>query len=425
MEKNTEYNKSEKWVFVLTMAYYVLTHISGLLPGGQLISLIPAIAIMLISVISSKGVIKLSGMGIVIYIVVFTAFCALSRLWAENPSLVIPKVNSMLICVLTTTIFAAFLGSQNKTVDIMLKAIMYGGCIVCLFLISRFGLSGIISLIRNTSRISNEYLNANTVGMCAAYALVIDFHYIQYRKFKASDILMLPAIVMLFASVSRKAFIIIIFGFLGVLVLKNTKSKNILKNIGRVLLIIILVISLVFLLSKLPVFASIKQRMMNLISLLQGNETRYTSNAWIRLAYNRLGMQVFSKHPILGIGIANSNLYAKAYYGNNAYFHNNYVELLACGGIVGFLIYYSIWFSILMTFMKFRKFRDSEFDICLVLLVLRIIMDYGAVSYYSKETYFFLMLFCFEAKRKRSIRKTSPFESGTNNLTGTLYNGGV
>ena len=151
--------------------------------------------------------------------------------------------------------------------------------------------------------------------------------------------------------------------------------------------------------------------MLNLISLLMGNETRSSSDAWIRLAYVRLGMQLFREHPILGIGIANANIYTSSYYGHNHYLHNNYVELLACGGIVGFLIYYSVWAWLLVTFIKCRKQRSREYDICLVLLLIHIAMDYGAVSYYSKETFVFLLLFWMEAKNLLQERNSGISET--------------
>ena len=99
----------------------------------------------------------------------------------------------------------------------------------------------------------------------------------------------------------------------------------------------------------------------------------------------------------MAIGIANANIYTLANYNNDHYLHNNYIELLACGGLTGFIIYYSVWLYVFVTFLKYRKYRDMVYDICLVLLIIHLVMDYGSVSYYSKETYFYLLIFWMEA----------------------------
>ena len=145
--------------------------------------------------------------------------------------------------------------------------------------------------------------------------------------------------------------------------------------------------------------------------MVLGNGTRGQNSAWIRFAYTELGLKLFKENPILGIGIGNANLYTQMYYGNNHYLHNNYVELLACGGIVGFTIYYSIWIYLLITFIRYRKFREKEYDICLILFLINLILDYGAVSYYDKSRYVFLLLYWMKRnelilQKKEALRVT-------------------
>jgi len=66
------------------------------------------------------------------------------------------------------------------------------------------------------------------------------------------------------------------------------------------------------------------------------------------------------------------------------------------------LLYYSIYIYSSVILFKCRKNRDREFSIILVILVLTLMMDYGMVSYYSKETYFYvLLIFLYAEKLKR------------------------
>lgn len=390
-----ELKANDRILFVMLLLYFVSIYISDTLPGGQILTVFPIGIMLLIEIWQNKGKIRLYTKGYFFYIISFTVFCTLSRIWAKDPSLAVSKVNS-LIFILLAAIPVVLCIYEWRDIDMLLKVIMYGGYIVCLYMIVRYGLRGILSILSNSSRLTNEVINANSLGMCTAYSLVINLYFIIYDRLKIRDLFMIPAFVVLAASGSRKAILIVIAGTFGVFVLKNTDYKRTLRNIARVILISFVVVALIFVLSRLPVFAVITRRMMNLVSLLQGNETRRTSDAWIRLAYNALGIQLFKQHPVLGIGIANANLYTSAYYGHNHYLHNNYIELLACGGLVGFFIYYSVWIYLLIVFWKSRKYRDRQYDICFLLLLINVVMDYGLVTYYDKATYLFLLLFWME-----------------------------
>ena len=116
------------------------------------------------------------------------------------------------------------------------------------------------------------------------------------------------------------------------------------------------------------------------------------------------------QNPILGIGIANANIYTQLYYGHDHYLHNNFVELLACGGALGFLIYYSLYFRLLFCFYKNRNNRDREFDLCVVLLLIMLIVDFGAVSYYNLERYFMLYIIWLKMKKIRSNTKQRRYD---------------
>ena len=60
----------------------------------------------------------------------------------------------------------------------------------------------------------------------------------------------------------------------------------------------------------------------------------------VRDQMRRVGLQVFKENPIVGIGFGNTYLYGVEDY---SYFHDNYVEVLSSGGILGFIIYYGMY----------------------------------------------------------------------------------
>ena len=104
-------------------------------------------------------------------------------------------------------------------------------------------------------------------------------------------------------------------------------------------------------------------------------------------------MQQFYKTPILGIGMGNSLELLASVGQRRTYLHCNFVEILASGGIIGFVIYYCIYVKLLGGLWKYRKYRSQTTNLCIVLLLLMLIMDYGMVTYYDKQQYLYFMCF--------------------------------
>ena len=108
-----------------------------------------------------------------------------------------------------------------------------------------------------------------------------------------------------------------------------------------------------------------------------------------RLEFIRIGIGQFIKTPILGIGIGNSPVII----GRETYLHSNYVELLACGGLLGTIVYYAPYFYLLKRFLRVRE-KDYSIKVAITMLITQLILDMAQVTYFSKETYIFLMLYC-------------------------------
>lgn len=343
------------------------------------------------------GKIRIRHAGFIIYILCFLTFCFASRLWSRDASLSTNKINGLLFMLAGMTIIhLSYI--NNTSVEDLLKAIMYGCYAVVLYAFLRFGFGGIIRLAMNETRFSSDLINGNILGMCSAYALLINIYFIIYEQIKPGDILMLPALVLLVVSQSRKAIIILALGVIGVFILRNLNRRNfglsLLKLSGGLALL-----GVIFLIiSRLPFMEPIVKRLKEILEMLSGAGTRANNSAWIRFAYMDLGIELFKSNPVLGIGIGNANIYTQMLYGHDAYLHNNYIELLACGGIVGFLVFYSMHIYLTIKFIKYRKLRDREYDICIVLLIVNLIVDYGVVSYYDKANYLFLFLVWLKIK---------------------------
>ena len=206
------------------------------------------------------------------------------------------------------------------------------------------------------------------------------------------------------ATASRKALVIVFIGVFLLFVFKNF-NRNIFITIFWTIGISIISFLLIRWLMSLEAFSGIEKRMDGMVALLTGRGI-VDSSSWLRYEYIKLGINIFKENPIIGVGIGNARIFVSSNYGYDAYLHNNYVELLANGGILGFTIYYYIYYSVIKDVIKYFKYREKYIVVVIILLVMQLIMDYGSVSYYYKNTIFYFLIF-FISIRKMKERKRS------------------
>ena len=347
-----------------------------------------------------------------IYVLLFTAFIYLSCLWAQDPSRTIPKGNSVFFSFFIILIVAMVFNEDDST-EKLLKCIMYGGYLVVILFVIIYGWSGITKLIADSERPDNELLNANVLGMTAAYSLIINIYllFVINKRLRITDLLMLPVALIIFVSGSRKALLIVALGILGILLAANIGKKRKDKSFIWIFGVIAAAGAAVLILAQTQAFSEMLKKMGDIFEALGGGGTRLGNSAWLRFRYVELGLSLFAANPLLGVGIGNANLYTMAAYGKDHYLHNNYAELLACGGIIGFALYYSIYVYLIVVFIKYRKYRTREYNLCFILLIIWLIMDVGAVKYYGKTTFLYLMLFWMEAEKLKKKAREAAIEN--------------
>ena len=217
-------------------------------------------------------------------------------------------------------------------------------------------------------------------------------------------IIALPTLGILAATGSRKALVFVGVGTVLLFIFKSFRSANavnsIVKVIGSLLGLTIIGIAVL----QLPMFSEVLDRMSNMVEAFTG--TGGDSSTIIRLALVDIGWDLFYQSPITGVGINNPSVYTFFVYGkDNYYLHNNYIELLAGTGVIGLLAYYSMYLYVAYNLIRYRDIHSNEYIMVLILFLSQIVMDMGMVSYESKSTYFYMMLFYLEVQLLRKGRK--------------------
>ena len=386
MSKDNNMTLVDKLIWSLTVLLFALFYImdkdyriSSVLLGVTLV-------ITFLSVIQNRYKIYVKVEAFHAFVFIFALFCFASSLWAIQANLAIEKgitIIELLVCMaLLYSFYVKF-----ESIEILLKSIMFGGYIVGIYSVYAYGINTIMMLIRQGARLDNDYTNINMIGMVCAIATILTVFYLLNEKMHIYMILCLPDILMVAGSGSRKALVLMILGIFLVVLFKYS-SRNIVYNILKVIVIIGISYFALKMLFQSQLFSGVTSRMDSLANLFTGKGT-VDGSAMKRKQMIAIGIDQFLKTPIVGIGIGNPKLINIM----DAYLHNNYVELLAGGGIVGFICYYSIYGYLIFKIIKSDLLENKTSRLVLILIVLLLVMDYGAVSYYSKSTYFYLMVF--------------------------------
>ncbi len=115
------------------------------------------------------------------------------------------------------------------------------------------------------------------------------------------------------------------------------------------------------------------------------------------------GMALFYDHPFFGIGFGNPAKHL------GLYAHNNFVEMLAAGGIIGFAAYYASYAYILVKTLQFRK--EDQFALYLFASVLGLlVLEYFQVTYLYGMPWIFLTV-AMDYSESRCVKPEEPARS--------------
>ena len=231
-------------------------------------------------------------------------------------------------------------------------------------------------------------INSNTVGIRCAVSFILSVYFSSEKgtqKIMYLAIALLSAYISLFSG-SRKAFLILVIGFI---VYWCGKVSGI-KRLVRVLLAIIAVAILLHLvMTNDMLYQVLGRRLERGFNSFLGDTGRIVDSSSVeRKFYRKYAISMFYDHPIIGYG---GNGFVgemqRINYHHIAYSHCNYVELLSTLGIIGFVLYYRIQIGMLVNSLKqyLKGVAKEKETICVALAIIltNLFAEYFIVSYYS------------------------------------------
>lgn len=294
---------------------------------------------------------------------------AMSIFWSSAPSESILMTRKLVEIALIGNLLIAFIDRREK-IMFFYKAFVVAGIVLIIRLLLTFPIS-----MWGTERLGNNFFNANEIGLYLAISSIFAYQLSRYRHKSIYLVFILIFFVVIGLTGSRKA---ILFLFVGISALLYFNSKSVSKKITSFILILgISVIGYKIIMNVPEFYEVLGIRLEKMINGILGEGNTDTSTM-LRLSMIDTGINLFINKPNLGYGISTYSTIS----GFGMYSHNNYIELLVGIGIVGTLVFYSIYVYLIIRLFKFKKRVYS--NPLLVGIVMLAMLEYGLVSYYNE-----------------------------------------
>ena len=316
--------------------------------------------------------------------IIFWSFYFLSIIWAYDMSDTFSYLTQT-IQIIGLAVCLPVLIEDKKDMDTFLNLLLISLLYSSILLIIRTPISA-----WGTERIGDAigvYSNGlgTRLSICAIISLYMLFNQFKLDKKNIYKIIFYIICLVLFVILnfftgSRKSLFFCVFGIVSYELLSTKGIKFFLKIIVIVLLIYIFI----YLIYNIPEIYTVIGKRLDLFiqSVFMGSEIK-DGSLEERLYYIDTAKKLFFSKPIIGVGGNNFVTYLKKIgYGHATYCHNNFYEMLSTLGIIGFILYYSLWFNSLFYLLKkYIISRDTTTLLFLIIIILSILGDYFTVSY--------------------------------------------
>ncbi len=391
-------NLCDNLIYVVTIILIASITLFTTFTWGRYVLLLCLTSIIGISVLKNNGKYRVYVGKYIIFILMFAIFTIMSGLWALHPEDSFSQGKTLLEISIMGFVLYNYYIEDDKGIKNLLSAIKISSFIIVIYSIVFYGIDNLLIMATIEERMQNTYANVNTIGMLAAIGTLIQLdELIETKKISVGVLLCIPSILIIALTQSRKAFIMLIGGLILILWMKNIYSKNIIKTAVKAIVYSILGVLIIYYLQQFPIFSGVIERLEGLWNSFLGTGS-VDNSVLVRNQMISIGWKQFLETPIGGMGMGNPHHLSLEVLGRDAYLHNNFIELLAGGGIIGFVLYYIMYFYLFINFWRYKECRNNEYVICFVIMFIMLIMDYGRVSYYAKNQYIYFMLYFLEVE---------------------------
>lgn len=324
-----------------------------------------------------------------LYILLFLwgmASCFWSKNISEFKSYTLTSFPVVLCAVVCLSSYIGQRIDSDRFLHLVILAGLIAGARFCLYT-DWSGLADGLYLRGSFGRLLDDVTNYNsyTAILTTPCVLALYCAIVKHQKKAVIPAIVLFAILLLGGS--RKNLIAIPVTAL----LFSLFTGNSVKKFKVLLFLLLALLVSLYLLETLPALSGIRSSLEGMVNgLSQAEEATVDGSTQERMYLMDQGIRVWMEHPFAGVGWHNYRFYNDA----KLYAHNNYVELLASLGIVGFLLYYAIFLREgFFLFTAFRRSRVRQEDVLLLGYAFNsLILEMGSITPYFKERQILLLV---------------------------------
>lgn len=324
----------------------------------------------------------------------FLGISCISIVYALNRSVSFDSIKTLIILFMILFLIDDEIGSQED-IEIYMKLFLVSLFIMIIYVLIKVDLKSF--QLAQHGEATTGLWNGNDVGMKCALFIIIILYFIDNSTKKMQRLFLVistvPAVVLVYYTASRKAFLMVALGISLFYYLKHPTKK-----IRNLLVIIVgIYIAYMLIMNIDALYNAIGWRIEGALAMFQKGG-KADSSALLRARYIQVGVNAWKKSPIIGYGINNYRVINLRETGHFTYSHNNFIEILVGVGVIGFLIYYSYYIKLLFEYIKmyFKHQTDKILNITGICFLLMFFMQFGVVSYSSIEQ-MLLILFMTKA----------------------------
>lgn len=381
---HSKYNSLDKAILALTWCFIVALY---LCPQGIQNLVVVAITGLVLVMTNYKMEVHRYHL----FVLQFCLYCYATTFWALNGYYCIEKGNTIFYFLIIMSIFYSYYRKYDD-LTIVIKVIMWAGYFVVFYSYFFYGVDKLVLMDTSTGRIQNAFMNVNVLGMLAALVVIFHLYFSMFEKFSRTVFLIIPAIIVIAATESRKAIVMVILGILLLYYFKmRSGPRNNLLPYLKFAISGIFLLGIIIALASTGMFSGAAERMNGFLASITG-EGEVDSSTSARELYRQVGWNQMRETPWLGIGMGCPWMLAARQINRAAYLHCNYAEVGCGGGIVGLFSYYIMYLYVLAKEYKYLKYERLSALIFLWIMI-KFVTDWGAVSYYSKINLFYLMIY--------------------------------
>lgn len=323
-------------------------------------------------------------------------------------------ISNVFFYIIIANFIALILLERTELINTIIVGIILAGIINLISVHLGYG----EDYIERTGRAIGLTSNPNSLGLRMVYASAALLFIFILKKTKLKYLILTLILLIAFLQIillsgSRKSLLTIIFFILGALLLYFTRNNQRIKikTVFFSILFLVFLASITYFILPIILDGSVVGDRIEM-----GNE-RGGIEGDIRYEMYLYGIELMSKNPFLGVGMNNF----RNYFWTGQYSHSDYIESITSTGLIGFLLYQSVYLIIIARGIKLfftvkNKLARLYAGMTVLFIGMLKLIGTGTILFYSPGPMIILVLFSIlSIQIKKGIFPSFQFDQIINN----------